>query len=53
VRSRWMLVFPLYALSQSLVMPLIGACQYAVLARREGRAGRYRFGYRRVRPAAS
>jgi hypothetical protein len=50
VRSWWMIVFPVYALSQSLVMPLVGACQYAVLARREGRAGRYRFGYRRVRP---
>jgi len=47
VRSPWMLVFPLYALSQSLVMPVLGAYQYAVLARRAGRAGRYRFGYRR------
>ncbi len=47
VRSRWMLVFPLYALFQSLVMPPLGACMYIVLARRRGRLGRYRFRYRR------
>ena len=52
VRSRWMIVFPLYALTQSLVMPLLGAVQYVVLARRAGSAGRYRFGYRRGLPAA-
>jgi hypothetical protein len=51
VRSWWMLVFPLYALAQSLVMPLLGVYSYVVLARREGRPGRYRFGYRRGTPA--
>jgi hypothetical protein len=47
VRSRWMLVFPLYALLQSLVMPPLGACTYVLLARKRGRLGRYRFRYRR------
>jgi hypothetical protein len=47
VRSRWMLVFPIYALFQSLVMPPLGACMYLVIARRRGRLGRYRFRYRR------
>jgi hypothetical protein len=46
VRSWWMLVFPVYALTQSMVLPVIGACQYVVLARRVG-LGRYRFRYRR------
>jgi hypothetical protein len=50
VRSRWMIVFPLYALTQSLVMPLLGAAQYVVLAARAGTAGRYRFGSRRGLP---
>lgn len=50
VRSRWMIVFPIYALSQSLVMPLLGAVYYLVLARRAGASGRYRFGYRRGLP---
>jgi cellulose synthase/poly-beta-1,6-N-acetylglucosamine synthase-like glycosyltransferase len=52
VRSWWMLVFPVYALTQSMVLPVIGACQYVVLARRAGRLGRYRFRYRRGLPAA-
>jgi cellulose synthase/poly-beta-1,6-N-acetylglucosamine synthase-like glycosyltransferase len=51
VRSRWMLVFPLYALMQSFVMPLLGAVYYVVLARRIGVLGRYHFGYRRGLPA--
>jgi hypothetical protein len=51
VRSRWMLVFPIYALLQSLVMPVLGAAYYFVLARRVGTLGRYRFGYRRGLPA--
>jgi Glycosyl transferase family group 2 len=50
VRSRWMLVFPLYALAQSFIMPLIGAMYYVVLARRAGALGRYHFGYRRGLP---
>jgi hypothetical protein len=53
VRSRWMIVFPLYALVQSLVMPLLGACYYVVLAYRRRRLGRYRFGYRRRIPPAT
>ncbi len=53
VRSWWMIVFPTYALAQSLVMPLLGACYYVVLARRNGRLGRYRFDYRRGTPAAT
>jgi hypothetical protein len=47
VRSRWMLVFPLYALFQSLVMPPLGACTYVLLARNRRHLGRYRFRYRR------
>ena len=47
VRSWWMLVFPAYALAQTLVMPAVGACTYVSLACRRGRLGRYRFGYRR------
>lgn len=52
VRSRWMLVFPLYAMFQSFVMPAVGAITYVLLVRRRKRLGRYRFGYlRRVVPA--
>ena len=51
VRSRWMLVFPVYALVQGMVMPLLGAVNYMVLARRRKRLGRYRFRYRRGTPA--
>jgi len=50
VRSRWMLVFPVYALLQSLLMPMLGALYYVVLAKRAGCLGRYRFGYRRGLP---
>jgi cellulose synthase/poly-beta-1,6-N-acetylglucosamine synthase-like glycosyltransferase len=53
VRSWWMIVFPIYALAQSIVMPLLGAGYYVVLARRAGLAGRYRFGYRRGVPQAT
>ncbi len=51
VRSWWMIVFPVYALAQSLIMPPLGAVNYVVLARRKGKAGRFRFGYRRGLPA--
>jgi hypothetical protein len=53
VLSPWMLVFPLYSMMQVLVMPVLGAIYYVVLACRRGRLGRYRFGYlrRRLRPA--
>jgi hypothetical protein len=47
VRSPWMIVFPIYAFAQSLVMPWLGACYYVVLARRRRKLGRYRTGYRR------
>jgi hypothetical protein len=50
VRSRWMLVFPIYALAQSMVMPILGAIHYVVLAHRKKRVGRYQFGYRRGTP---
>jgi hypothetical protein len=53
VRSWWMVVFPAYALVQSLVMPWTGACTYVVLAYRRGRLGRYRYGYRRRIPPAT
>ena len=51
VISPWMLVFPVYALLQVLVMPPIGAIHYVVLAYRRRRLGRYGFGYRRGPPA--
>jgi cellulose synthase/poly-beta-1,6-N-acetylglucosamine synthase-like glycosyltransferase len=51
VLSPWMLVFPVYALLQILVMPLVGAIYYIVLARRRKTLGRYRFGHRRPRRA--
>ena len=50
VLSPWMIVYPLYAMVQALVMPAVGSCYYLVLLRRRGRLGRYRFGYRRRRP---
>ncbi len=51
VFSCWMLVFPPYALVQSILMPVVGAVYYVVLAQRQGRLGRYRLGYRRERVA--
>ena len=51
VISPWMLVFPVYALLQVLVMPPIGAVHYVVLAYRRRSLGRYGFGYRRGPPA--
>jgi len=48
VRSWRMLIFPLYALGQALLMPLVGSVYYWLLAYRQGFLGRYRFGYRRV-----
>jgi cellulose synthase/poly-beta-1,6-N-acetylglucosamine synthase-like glycosyltransferase len=53
VRSWWMIVYPVYALAQSLVMPLLGAGYYVVLACRSRRIGRYRFAYRRGMPVAT
>jgi hypothetical protein len=42
-----MVVFPVYALAQVLLMPAFGALKYFELARRRRRVGRYRFGFRR------
>ena len=42
VRSRWMIVYPYYALAQVLLLPLVGAVYYAYLATKTRRAGRYR-----------
>lgn len=44
VRSRWMVVFPFYALFQVIVMPVSGALFYLDLVRRRRRTGRYRIG---------
>ena len=51
VISPWMLVFPIYAFLQVLLMPPIGALYYVALACRRRRLGRYGFGYRRRPPA--
>ena len=50
VRSWRMLVFPFYAFVQAFLMPIVGSIYYWILARRQGFLGRYRFGYRRVKP---
>jgi cellulose synthase/poly-beta-1,6-N-acetylglucosamine synthase-like glycosyltransferase len=47
VASPGILVYPPYALAQAILMPLVGAVYYVVLARRQGRLGRYGIGYRR------
>ena len=50
VRSRWMILYPYYALFQALVMPLLGAFYYLHLWRKQGTLkppGRYRIGFRR------
>ena len=52
VRSRWMIVYPYYALFQALVLPPFGAAHYLWLWFRRGTLqppGRYRIGFRRVR----
>jgi cellulose synthase/poly-beta-1,6-N-acetylglucosamine synthase-like glycosyltransferase len=51
VISPWMLVFPIYAFLQVLLMPPIGALYYVALACRRRKLGRYGFGYRRRPPA--
>jgi cellulose synthase/poly-beta-1,6-N-acetylglucosamine synthase-like glycosyltransferase len=53
VRTWRMLVFPLYAFTQALLMPIVGSIYYWVLAYRQGFLGRYRFGYRRIKPSAA
>jgi cellulose synthase/poly-beta-1,6-N-acetylglucosamine synthase-like glycosyltransferase len=50
VRSRWMVIYPYYALLQALVLPPLGALYYAHLWRKRGSLkppGRYRIGFRR------
>lgn len=49
VRQRLMILFPMYALVQAVLMPIIGSVYYVVLACRMRRAGRYGFGVRRRR----
>jgi hypothetical protein len=51
VASPWMLVFPLYALAQSMILPALGALRFLQLARDKKSIGRYRFRYRRGIPA--
>jgi hypothetical protein len=51
VASPWMLVFPLYALAQSMILPVLGAMKFVQLARQKRSIGRYRFRYRRGIPA--
>jgi cellulose synthase/poly-beta-1,6-N-acetylglucosamine synthase-like glycosyltransferase len=53
VRTWRMLIFPVYAFAQALLMPLVGSIYYWVLAHRQGFLGRYRFGYRRIKPSAA
>jgi cellulose synthase/poly-beta-1,6-N-acetylglucosamine synthase-like glycosyltransferase len=50
VRSRWMVIYPYYALFQALVMPPLGAVYYVWLWARRGTLkppGRYAIGFRR------
>jgi cellulose synthase/poly-beta-1,6-N-acetylglucosamine synthase-like glycosyltransferase len=52
VRSRWMIVYPYYALLQALVLPPLGALYYLHLWRKRGTLappGRYRIGFGRDR----
>jgi Glycosyl transferase family group 2 len=48
-RSRWMILYPYYALVQSLVMPAIGTLEYVRIAMRRRSLGRYRMPLRRSR----
>lgn len=48
VRSWRMLVYPPYALTQAIMMPLVGSVNYWLLVRRVGGFGRYRFPRRRT-----
>ena len=51
VRSRLMIVYPLYAFVQSILMPPVGLVWFLWLLVKTRRPGRYRFGYRRRLPA--
>jgi Glycosyl transferase family group 2 len=48
VRSWWMLLYPPYALVQTVGMPTAGAFWFAAFAVQQRSLGRYRFGYRRT-----
>ncbi len=51
VRSRWMIIYPYYALLQALVLPPIGAVYYLWLWCKRGTLappGRYQIGFKRV-----
>lgn len=45
VRSRWMIVFPYYALVQSLLLPIVGVPRYLQLAFMHRNSGRYKIGF--------
>lgn len=54
VKQPLMALFPIYALIQAVLMPLIGTIYYVALARQKRKMGRYGFGMRRRRaPIAS
>lgn len=46
IRNRWMILYPYYALVQSLVLPALGVVRYLQMARRHGNLGRYRVPFR-------
>jgi cellulose synthase/poly-beta-1,6-N-acetylglucosamine synthase-like glycosyltransferase len=48
VRSWRMLVYPPYALTQAVLMPIVGSIYYWLIVRRAPGFGRYRFPHRRV-----
>ena len=50
VRSRYMLLMPFYALTQGMLMPLLGAVTYIRLAHKRQSLGRYHYGYVRHHP---
>jgi cellulose synthase/poly-beta-1,6-N-acetylglucosamine synthase-like glycosyltransferase len=47
LRSRWMILYPYYALVQTLVLPAFGAAEYARVAWASRSLGRYRMPRRR------
>jgi hypothetical protein len=47
IRSRWMILYPYYALVQAIVLPAFGAFEYARVARASRSIGRYRMPRRR------
>jgi cellulose synthase/poly-beta-1,6-N-acetylglucosamine synthase-like glycosyltransferase len=53
VRSWRMLVYPPYALTQAILMPIVGTVYYPIMVRRTGHFGRYRYPRRRPELAAA